>query len=151
MKDAGVYARELESIGRVVQLGIVGGQVISVSFPDAIPEDATAEHDYLDAVDAYFAGEREGLTEIPIALTMPTDKRRVLEMLREIPSGRTVTIDRLASFAGLDPAEDGARETVQDALRENPVPLFVPDHRVRDGQGATPSSIAAALRRQESG
>ncbi|WP_138005409.1 MGMT family protein [Halalkalirubrum salinum] len=151
MKDAGVYARELESIGRVVQLGIVGGQVISVSFPDAVPEDASVAHDYLDAVDAYLAGEREGLTEISIALTMPTDKRRVLETLREIPSGRTVTIDRLASFAGLDPAEDGVRETVQDALRENPVPLFVPDHRVRDGQGATPSSIAAALRRHENG
>lgn len=151
MNDAGVYARELESIGRVVQLGIAGGQVISVSFPDTVPADATTEHDYLDAVDAYLGGDRERLDDIPVALTMPTDKRRVMETLREIPPGRTVTIDRLASFAGLEPSESGVHETVQDALRENPVPLFIPDHRVRDGQGATPSSIAAALRRQESG
>jgi len=66
-----------------------------------------------------------------------------------VPTGSTVTISRLARLAGLDPSDDADLETVRDALRQNPIPIFLPDHRVRDGQGATPPQIAAALRRLE--
>jgi methylated-DNA-[protein]-cysteine S-methyltransferase len=39
-------------------------------------------------------------------------------------------------------------ETVESALRSNPVPLLVPDHRVT-GPGATPDAVASRLRAVE--
>jgi methylated-DNA-[protein]-cysteine S-methyltransferase len=47
-------------------------------------------------------------------------------------------------MAGLD--DDAG--TVRSALRENPVPLFVPDHRVSE-PGATPADVAERLREIE--
>jgi methylated-DNA-[protein]-cysteine S-methyltransferase len=38
---------------------------------------------------------------------------------------------------------------VRTALRENPIPLVIPDHRVRDAEGATPATVAETLRRHE--
>ncbi|MGM0605445.1 MAG: MGMT family protein [Halobacteriota archaeon] len=148
MDDAGVYARRIDSLGRVVQLGVASGQVIDVSFPDRVPDDAASDHEYLDRIERFLDGERDALADVPIALTVPTDARAVLEALREVPPGRTITIDRLAQFAGLAREED-AHRIVRDALRSNPVPLILPDHRVRDGQGATPPAVGAALRRRE--
>jgi len=61
-----------------------------------------------------------------------------------VASGRAINV----SFPEEVP-EDADIGTVRDALRNNPLPIFLPDHRVRDGQGATPPQIAAALRRLE--
>ncbi len=149
MTPAGIFARRFEPLGCVVQLGIASGQVINVSFPDAVPEDAATDHELLDRVDQYLAGDVQALTEVDRALTLPTDQRAALEALEDVPAGNTVTVSRLARLAGLDPSSHDATEAVRDALRANPVPLLIPDHRVRDGQGATPASVAAALRRLE--
>lgn len=151
MTSAGIFARRFDSLDCVVQLGIAGGRAINVSFPDEIPDDADTDHELLDAVDDYLAGEPAGVENADIGLTVPTEHRSVLEALDSVPAGSTVTVSRLARVAGLDPGDDKSLDTVRDALRENPVPIFLPDHRVRDGQGATPPGIAAALRRLENG
>ena len=147
MTPAGLFARRFEPLDRVVQLGVAGGKVIDVSFPDSVPDDAAADHAALDRLEAYLDGETAALSGIEYALTVPTDRRSVLESLGTVPPGETVTVSRLARLAGL--AGDGSEATVRDALRENPVPIVLPDHRVRDGQGATPPNVAAALRRLE--
>ncbi|MCL9815469.1 MGMT family protein [Natronocalculus amylovorans] len=149
MDDAGIYARPIEDLDRVLQIGVAGSQLISVSFPTTVPADAGSTHEFLDIIETALSGESEQLGTIPVALTIPTEQRGVLETLRDVPAGRTITTDRLAQFAGLDPSADGVHRTVQDALRANPVPYVIPDHRVRDGQGATPPAVAAALRRRE--
>ena len=147
--DAGVYARTVDRLGRAVQVGVASGRVISVSFPDAAPADAAGDHPLLDRIEAYLAGTEDDFDDVEVALTVPTDQRRVLSALRSVPHGRTVTLERLASLAGLDADDEGDRETVRTALRENPVPLFVPDHRVRDASGATPGDVAEHLRSVE--
>jgi len=149
MSPAGIYARRFESLDSVVQLGLAGGRVIDVSFPDEIPTDAERDHELLDAVEAYLNGDSGPVEHAEIGLTVPTDQRDVLEALDSVAAGSTVTVSRLARLAGLDPSDDTDLETVRDALRANPIPIFLPDHRVRDGQGATPPQIAAALRRLE--
>jgi len=151
MTSAGVFARRFDSLDAVVQLGVAGGRTINVSFPDEIPDDAATDHELLDAVDEYLAGEPTAVENADLGLTVPTEHRAVLEALDSVPAGNTVTVSRLARIAGLDPADRQSLETVRDALRENPVPIFLPDHRVRDGQGSTPPRIAAALRRLENG
>jgi methylated-DNA-[protein]-cysteine S-methyltransferase len=39
--------------------------------------------------------------------------------------------------------------SVREALSENPAPLFVPDHRVRDGPSGAPGVVEQRLRSVE--
>jgi methylated-DNA-[protein]-cysteine S-methyltransferase len=149
MDDAGIYAREFEPLGRAVEIGVASGKVVGVSFPETTPADAAYDHPLLDRIDDYLAGASDHFDDVPVALTVPTDRRRVLEAVRKLPYGETVRRSRVANLAGLDGDDDGDRRLVDDALRENPVPLFVPDHRVEGKRGATPADIAEALRRLE--
>ena len=149
MQDTGVYARKLPHLDRTVEIGIAGGRVLSVSFPEEIPDDAEGDHPLLDRVLATLEGETDDFEDVQVALTMPTAQREVLEATRMIPYGDSVTVEQLTRIAGLDPEDADDRRTVRGALRENPVPLFVPDHRVEDADGATPGAIARRLRTLE--
>jgi methylated-DNA-[protein]-cysteine S-methyltransferase len=149
MDDAGIYAREFEPLGRAVEIGVASGKVVGVSFPDAAPADADYDHPLLGRIDDYLAGDADHFDDVPVALTVPTDQRRVLEAVRNLPHGETVRRSRVANLAGLDGDDDEDLRLVGEALRENPVPLFVPDHRVEGVRGATPSDVAEALRRLE--
>ncbi len=149
MTPAGIFARRFASLGGVIEVGLAGGSVVSVSFPDELPGDADTDHEILDRFEAYFDGNPTELAGVEYALTVPTDQRSVLESLGTVPAGDTVTVSRLARLAGLDADSQAATGTVRDALRANPIPIILPDHRVRDGQGATPPNVAAALRRLE--
>jgi len=149
--DVGVFAREFESLGRAVEIGVAGGSVISVSFPETPGADADPDHQLLDRIDAYLGGAADHLDDAEIALTVPTDHRAVLEATRNVPYGETVALDRVIRMAGLDPDDDADRETARTALAENPIPLLVPDHRVRDAPSGAPGAVAESLRAVESG
>ncbi|WP_396610400.1 MGMT family protein [Haloferax sp. S1W] len=169
MDLAGIYARESSALDRAVQIGVVSSKLISVSFPETVPDDADPDHEYLDSILAALDGddvrmtatsssaahqndtrsEDVGLSEIPIGLTVPTAQRSVLEALRNVPRGDTVDISLLVRMAGLDPEDDESPRIVRTALAENPVPVVVPDHRVTDGPSAAPAEVVEALRRAE--
>jgi methylated-DNA-[protein]-cysteine S-methyltransferase len=145
----GLYAREAPTLGRAIQLGVAGDRVISVSFPEAVPSDADQEHPLLDRVFAYLDGEADHFDDVEVALTVPSERRAVLDAVRTVPYGETVDVARVARLAGLDDEDDANLETVRAALRANPVPLFIPDHRIA-GSGATPDDVAERLRALES-
>ena len=149
MDDAGIYAREFEPLGRAVEIGVASGKVVGVSFPESASADAEYDHPLLDRIDEYLAGAADHFDDVPVALTVPTDQRRVLEAVRKLPHGETVRRSRVANLAGLDGDDEEDLRLVGEALRENPVPLFVPDHRVEGVRGATPPAVAEALRRLE--
>ena len=146
----GVFAREFEQLGRAVEIGVASGSVISVSFPGTSGGDAGREHPLFDRIDAYLDGESDHFDDVEIALTVPTDHRQVLEATRNVPYGETVSLDRVVRMAGLDPDDDAGHETARTALAENPIPLFVPDHRIRDAPGGAPVDVAERLRAIES-
>jgi len=146
----GVFAREFERLGRAVEIGVAGGSVISVSFPAGPDEDAERDHPLFDRIEAYLDGGDDHFDDVEIALTVPTDHRKVLEATRNVPYGETVSLDRVVRMAGLDPDDDADRGTARSALAENPVPLFVPDHRVRDAPGGIRGDIAERFRAVES-
>lgn len=147
---AGIYARESSYLDRYVQLGVAQGRVISVSFPKALDDDADADHELLDRIEAYLEGEQDDFADVTVALTVPTDRRRVLEAVREIPYGEDASVQQVARMtADLDPEDEEALTTVREALVENPAPLFVPDHRVRDGPSAAPPDVEQKLRAVE--
>lgn len=145
----GIYARESPRLDRAVQLGIASGRVISVEFPRSVPDDAAQSHDLLDRVFDYLDGAEDDFDDVLVALTVPTETRRVLETVRRVPYGETASLSRIARTAGFDPDEPDDLELVSEALGENPVPIFVPDHRVDGGHGATPAAVAEALRELE--
>jgi methylated-DNA-[protein]-cysteine S-methyltransferase len=150
MEDAGIYARHADALGRAVQLGVAGGRVISVSFPESVPDDADPDHPLLDRVFDYLDGADDDFADVTVAITVPTDQRDVLEAARNVPYGETIVVERLARLAGLDDEDADDLMTVRTALQENPVPLFVPDHRISDAGGATPTDVADRLREIES-
>ncbi|MDZ7849289.1 MAG: methylated-DNA--[protein]-cysteine S-methyltransferase [Halodesulfurarchaeum sp.] len=150
MSGTGIFAREFDELDATVQIGVANGRVISLSFPDEPEPGAGSDHEILDWIAEYLHGTATDVGEIEIGLTVPTDQRTVLETVRKIPAGEAVSLERLvARSPGLDPddAEDVA--TARTALAENPIPLFIPDHRVRDAPSAAPSRIETVLRNIE--
>lgn len=149
---AGIYARHAPYLDRDVQVGIASGRVISVSFPEEADEDAEEEHPVLDRIDVYLDGfSAVEFDDVEVALTVPTDQRAVLETLREqIPYGEDVSVAQLARLTpGLDDGEEDDLILVRTALDANPVPLLVPDHRVRDGPSAADPHVEQKLRSVE--
>lgn len=70
---------------------------------------------------------------IPLSFgALPPFQLRVLQTLREVvPPGRTVTYGELAALSG----RPGASRAVGTAMARNPLPLFVPCHRVVAASG----------------
>lgn len=150
MEEAGIYALESTYLETFVQVGYAGGKVISLSFPATPKDNANGSTPLLDRIARYFEGGRDSFDDVDIGLTLPTRQRAVLEKLRTVPYGEQVSVEQLARMTPeLDPEDDGDQELVRTALAENPIPLIVPDHRVRDGPSATPADIEQKLRSLE--
>lgn len=148
-ETAGIYGREFETLGTCALIGIAQGRVLSVEFADTLG-DASPDHGILDRVEAYLRGAEETITDVEVAMTMPTDQRDVFATLRDIPYGQTVTVEQLTRMVpGRNAQAEDDRRAVADALRENPAPIFVPTHRVSDGPDGMRSDVAATLRSVE--
>jgi methylated-DNA-[protein]-cysteine S-methyltransferase len=82
--------------------------------------------------EAYFAGRLHRF-DLPVDLRLRHGfRRRVLESLREVPYGRTVSYGALAGEIG-NPA---ATRAVGTACATNPLPVVIPCHRVVRADGA---------------
>lgn len=148
--EAGIYAREFSFLDRYVQFGAAGEKVIQLSFPNQPEDDVGTDHALLDRIEAYLNNEEEEFRDVQVGLTVPTDHRSVLEAVREIPYGDQASVEQLARMApGLDPDDDESQRTVREALADNPVPLVIPDHRVRDGPSTAPPEVEQKLRNIE--
>jgi len=148
-EEAGIFVRESTYLGRYVQFGEAQGRVISVSFPRDAPADAETEHSLLDRIGAYLEGATDDFDDVTVALTVPTDRRAVLEAVREIPYGENADCRSLVQMAGLNSEDDEDLRLVRTALAENPAPLLIPDHRVRDGPSGAPAEVEQRLRSLE--
>ena len=86
----------------------------------------------IDRVLALLAGEAIDLSDIPVDLDdAPEFHRKVYEVARTIPPGRTMTYGEIAKRLGV-PHE--SREVGQ-ALGRNPIAIIVPCHRVLGADG----------------
>lgn len=152
--DAGIYAIEDSYLERYVQVGIASGRVVSVSFPDTVDEATLGEdqdHPIIDRFLEYLEGVREvEFDDVETALTVPTDQRAALEQVRAVPYGESVDVKTITRMTpGLDPNDQTDCTVVRTALDENPVPIIIPDHRVRDGPSAAPPAVEQKLRSLE--
>lgn len=79
----------------------------------------------------YFAGDLGALAEQPLRLLGTDFQRRCWEVLRTVPPGRTVSYSELARMMD----QPRAVRAVAAANGANPLPLFVPCHRVIAADG----------------
>jgi len=148
--DAGIYAREAPLLDRWIQIGVAGQKVISLSVPDT-PEDHENDHQVLDLLDSYLEGEAINFGDVDVGLTVPTDRRNVLEAVRQVPHGQNATVEQIARMVpGMEEGNEDDAATVRAALADNPVPIVIPDHRIRDGPSALPPDVERTLRSLES-
>lgn len=108
--------------GRLVEvvIGGAGGDGPADPAPDALLTRAAGE------LAAYFAGTLREFT-VPCAPGPLTPfSRTVLEVVRAIPRGTTLTYGEVAARAG----SPGAARAVGQVLARNPLPIVIPCHRV---------------------
>ena len=75
----------------------------------------------------YLAGDAKALRQkVDLTLVATTFQKKVLHKLQEVPRGAVVSYQALGAAAG---APKGAR-AVGNAMHNNPVPIYVPCHRV---------------------
>ncbi|MFW6448564.1 MAG: MGMT family protein [Halobacteriota archaeon] len=147
---AGIYARRSSYLDRYVQLGVAANRLISVSFPAAVGAEVDSQHPLLDRFERYLDGARDSFEDVELALTVDTLERRVLDAIRPIPYGHERDLEAVAlATPGLDPADPDDLEKVRRLLADNPVPVVVPDHRVRGVDGSVPAAVRGKLRRLE--
>ncbi len=79
----------------------------------------------------YFAGEGLETLGVPLTYSAPPFTAKVLEAMRKIPFGQTRTYGEIA--ADLD--NPGGARAVGQACNTNPIPIFIPCHRVLDSAG----------------
>ena len=141
--ETGIYAREFPALGCYVQVGVAGGKILRLSFPKEPDEEASEDnHVVFDCIERYLEGDRETFRDIEIALTVPTDQRKVLEQVRKIPYGTTISGDSLASqVPGLESDSGEDINHIRQTLATNPIPLVIPSHRVANTPGPVSDEI----------
>jgi len=86
-----------------------------------------AIQDAIDRMVASLRGEADDLVDVPLDLdALPPFRRKVLEVVRTIPAGETLSYGEVALAVG----SPGAARAVGQALGRNPFPIVVPCHRV---------------------
>ena len=92
-----------------------------------------------EALLSYLAGERQGL-DLPLAPVGTDFQRSVWTALKAIPYGQTRTYGEIAAAIG----RPKAVRAVGQANHHNPLPIFLPWHRVV-GSGGTLTGYAGGL------
>jgi methylated-DNA-[protein]-cysteine S-methyltransferase len=106
-------------------------EVVSALGPNVIGSDRELAIER-DALSDYLEGDATVLAlPVDLRLMAAPFRRVVLEKLREVPRGQTVSYGELAARAG----NPGAARAVGTACARNPIPIVVPCHRVLPGTG----------------
>ena len=137
--DAGIVRIAFESEPEDVALA----EVAAALGPNVIGSDrelAAAR----DALSEYFEAGTPLKLPVDLRLTHAPFRRAVLEQLREVPLGSTVSYGELAARAG----NPRAARAVGSACAHNPVPLVVPCHRVLPGTGKLGAYAGGAERKR---
>ncbi|HVR82880.1 MAG TPA: methylated-DNA--[protein]-cysteine S-methyltransferase [Planctomycetota bacterium] len=101
------------------------GKVVAVSFGDRPRHPSRPEK--LPEARRWLGDWFKGLpVKPPLKLEGPPFTRRVYEIVRRIPRGKTLSYGEVADAAG----NPGAARAVGNVMSQNPVCLFIPCHRV---------------------
>lgn len=121
-----------EPIGMYVIADLDDRTVRSIEMTAKKPGFRPAGTGFVKALEAYFATGRDHFSGYsPDYAGMTPFRKKVMQELCKVPAGATVTYGELAAASG----SPGAARAVGNVMATNPVPLFVPCHRVVATQG----------------
>lgn len=88
-------------------------------------------------LEAYFAGKRPGISELPLRMLGSSFRKEVWRLLCQIPYGQVVTYGELArKIADNRKRESMSAQAVGGAVGHNPLSIIVPCHRVIGSDGS---------------
>ncbi len=95
-------------------------------------EDRRAAEEIADEVRHYVAGDAAALRhQVDLALAQSAFHRKVLAKLLEVPRGAVISYQALGAAIG----SPNAARAIGNAMHNNPVPVYVPCHRVIASDG----------------
>src|SRR5437867_8226202 len=122
-----VYSKFSRELGLYVQLEVLGARVAAVRPARKAPvQTAGSNHPYLARILEHIHTGTGDLRDIPLALEVAPFEREVLEFLRTIPPGETITYGEIARRLG----RPGASRAVGTVCARNPAVIVIPCHRV---------------------
>jgi O-6-methylguanine DNA methyltransferase len=124
------YAAFSRELGVWVVLKLRAGRITALRLEDRAPPRASRRHPFLTRVLGHLRDGRP-LGDLPLALEGTGFSAEVLQALREVPAGTTVTYAELARRLG----KPGAARAVGNACAGNPFLLVIPCHRVVPASG----------------
>lgn len=106
----------------------------------------TTDHPVVGRLQRYFGGRPVDLDDIQLDLGELTPfQRRLAAELRAVPRGQVVTYGELAALAG----RPGAARAAGTFCARNPIPIFIPCHRVVAAGGlGSYGSLGAGYKRR---
>jgi O-6-methylguanine DNA methyltransferase len=122
-----VYSKFSRELGLYIRLELLGNRVARVDFTKKGDAEGTgSDHPYLARILEHVRTGRDDLRDIPLHLEVAPFEREVLEFLRTIPPGETITYGEIARRLG----RPNASRAVGTACARNPVCIVIPCHRV---------------------
>lgn len=111
------------SVVELNYISSVNGSVVvsesDVTFSNALEQEAQRQ------LEEYFVGQRQTF-DLPLRPHGTDFQRRVWDQLLQIPYGQTATYGEIAKKIG----NPNAARAVGQACNANPIPIFIPCHRV---------------------
>ena len=132
MKNIFFYPTEIGEIG----IAASGNVITNLYFPnDQMPQDAVVNEIEIlkkagEQLHHYLAGKRKDF-DLPLAPDGTAFRLRVWESLRTIPYGETRSYGEIAQSIG----NKKSSRAVGQANHHNPIPIFIPCHRVIGSSG----------------
>jgi methylated-DNA-[protein]-cysteine S-methyltransferase len=134
-----------EFLGRFISVALSDDVVCHVALEPAGSFNARSTAAAAEALESYLRGENVDLGIFQVNLrNRSAFERAVLQSVRAIPRGSTATYSGLAARLG----KPKAGRAVGNALHHNPVPLFVPCHRVVAASGIGGFSWGVDIKRK---
>ena len=106
-------------------------RLLRLHYGAAVCKPETARPVFRNLIEAYFEGDLEAITKIPVETNGTAFQRQVWKALRDIPAGKTESYGALAARIG----NPGASRAVGLANGSNPVAIIVPCDRVIGSSG----------------
>ncbi len=118
--------------------GLTGMLFGAIDPIDSVNEENILLYDAICELNQYFFGQRKKF-DIKLTYSGSPFEMKLFDYVRTIPYGQTKTYEEVASAIG----EPNGAKAVANALSHNPIPVFIPDHRVIASDGSLLSYCAS--------
>lgn len=121
-----------EYLGLYIVVEVEEGKIKRVEMTPKKPASNPKGSSIIGSIKEYFATGKDDFIKYDVSLDGLTNfQRTVLEAIRKIPAGKTMSYGEAARMVG----RPGAARAVGNVMAANPIPLVVPCHRVVASNG----------------